>query len=152
MATLIKPLRGSLIDFTLNPSSLADGAARQSALIDPEERFEFYKIFSQVTLGTSPDQGQVPMYLIEGDSDAGAPITTDGAGTGEDAITIVGAPIIDVLPTKAIPATNDILRHVATIKTPAVAWGIAVGNDTGVAFKSDGHKFRYQGFNKEIQD
>ncbi len=150
MTTLIKPLRGDLIDFILNPSSLADGAARQSDLIDPEERFEFYKIFCKATLGTSPVRGQVPIYLIEGDSD-GSPITTDGAGTSEAAITIVGAPIIGVLPTKNSPSTNDVLQQVFTIRTPAKAWGIAVGNGTGVNFKSDGHKFRYQGFNPEIQ-
>jgi hypothetical protein len=152
MSNEIKPKRGTLTGFTLNPASLADGAARQSTLIDPEEQFEFYKIFCQVTLGTSPDQGQCPIYLIEGDSEASTPITTDSAVTTEAAITIVGAPIIGVLPTKVSPATNDILRQVFTIRTPAIAWGIAVGNDTGVAFKSDGHKFRYQGFNPEVQD
>jgi hypothetical protein len=151
MPTLIKPLRGDLIDFILNPALLANGAARQSDLIDPEERFEFYKIFCQVSLGTSPIQGQVPIYLLEGDSEGINTITTDEAGISEGAIVIVGAPIIGVLPTKISPATNDILMQVFTIRTPAKAWGIACGNETGVAFKADGHKFRRQGINPEIQ-
>lgn len=152
MPNEVKRRKGILTDFTLDPASLADGAVKQSAIIDPEENFQFYKIFCQATLGTSPSQGNIPVHLIEGDSADSGKIITDGAGDSEGLITIVGAPIIGVMPTKDSPSTNDVLEQVFTIRAPAEAWGIAIGNDTGVALKNDGHKFRYRGWNPDVLD
>lgn len=152
MANEIKIKRGSLTDFTLNPSSLADGAVKQAAMIsEPNPGFEKYKISCQITLGTDPNKGEVPIYFLPGDAHESTPIRTDNAGPSEGLITIVGASLLGVLPTKDTPATNDVLKSVFTLVDPPAEWTIACGNNTGVAFKSDGHKFRHQGFNPEVQ-
>lgn len=152
MSNPIKIRRGTLTDFVLNPSSLADGAVRQADMIsEPNPGFERHEISCQVTLGTDPNKGEVPIYLIKGDAHGSSPIRTDGAGPSEGTITIVGASLLGILPTKDGPATNDVLRGVFTLIGPPAEWTIACGNETGVALKSDGHKFRYQGFNPEVQ-
>lgn len=152
MPNEIKIKRGVLTDFVLNPSSLANGAVRQAEMVsEPNPGFERYEISCQVTLGTDPNKGEVPIYLIKGDAHVSAPIRTDGAGPSEGAITIIGALPLGILPTKDNPATNDVLEGVFTLIGPPAEWTIACGNNTGVALKNDGHKFRSQGFNPEVQ-
>lgn len=137
---------------TITLASLADASARQSTMINNIDNAQMIHIFFDVTLGTTPtDNRTIEFYLLKGDDPSSSNIRTDNAGASDAAITLDVAPLVYVVQTDN--TSDKHYRGSFLIRNPGVEWGIAVKNNTGVAFNSTGgnHEMRHVIENQEIQ-
>jgi len=141
---------------TITLASLADGAGRQSTLVDNgTARYQELLVYVKCKTGASAPTANsiVEVYLLRGDKDAGAEHLSDGAGASDAALTPLNATLIGVMRNKAAPSGGDVLYGEFMIHRPGPKWGIAVLNRTGQAFDSTGsnHWARYVGITSEVQ-
>lgn len=158
MANEIKSLYGATTSMTITLASLASstaGVGRQSDIVDnTTTRYSALLIFVQVKLGTSPTSNRgVYVHLIRGDNDGGSTIRSDGAGTSDAALTVLNAQQIGGLQDSSSASTGDVLTGEFLVLEPGPQWGIAIHQDTGVAFNATGSNFivKYIGINPEVQ-
>jgi hypothetical protein len=139
---------------TITLASLANGAGRQCTLItNSSTKYTELKVAINIKLGTSPVEGTVDVYFIEGNG-AGTPINNDGAGASDAAYTPLNSDLFDSLYTGSSPSTGDVLKKIITLgMNPGVTYGIGIVNNTGVALDATGgnHVVSYMGLNLEDQ-
>lgn len=150
MATL-KDIFASSTAFTISLASLASstsGVGRQSTIVDnTTNAYTAIWVACNIKMGTSPSNSSpVYIYLIRDDNN-GTNIRDDGAGASDAGLTVVNAPLIGTLFTKASAATGDVLKGIFYVPAPGPKFGIAVVNATGVALDSTGgnHVINYVG-------
>jgi hypothetical protein len=156
MANEIKDKLGTSTALTITLASLADGAGRQSTLVDnATARFQETLIYVKCKMGSSAPNANsiVEVYLLRGDRDAGTEHLSDGAGTSDAALTPLNSQIIGALRNKAAPAAGDVLYGEFLVHRPGPKWGIALFNRSGQALDSTGsnHWVRYVGITPEVQ-
>lgn len=150
----IKDKFSSVAAMTLTLASLADGAGRQSTMVDngTSDRFRDLLVYLKIKMGASAPNANsiVEVYLLRGDKD-GTEHFSDGGGASDAAMTPLNAQLIGALRNKASPSGGDVLYGEFLIHRPGPRWGIAVVNRTGQAFDSTGgnHWARYVGINPE---
>ncbi len=154
MANEIKDKFAASTAFTISLAGVADGAGRQSTMINNETtRFQDVLVFVKVTTGTSPDgDSTIGVYAIRGD-DHTANIRSDNAGASDAALTVLNAELLGVIRTDS-GGTNDTAYYgVFLFHRPGPGYGIAVVNNTGAALHATGgnHVARYVGLNPEVQ-
>lgn len=156
MPNEIKDKLGTSAALTITLASLADGAGRQSTLVDNgTTRFQEILVYVKCKMGSSAPNANsiVEVYLLRGDKDAGTEHLSDGAGTTDAALTPLNAQLVGALRNKTSPAAGDLLYGEFLIHRPGPKWGIAVFNRTGISLDSTGsnHWVRYVGVNPEVQ-
>jgi len=155
MSSEIKSKFGASTALTITLAGLASstaGAGRQSAMVDNRvSRFGLIHLAVKVTLGTNPTGNKtLQVYLLQGD---GSGLRTDGAGSGDAALTVKNAPLIGVLAVGLSPGSGDVLQKHFTVRDPGPEWGIAVVHDTGanLSAAANDHAVHYLGDNPEVQ-
>lgn len=150
MATL-KDIFGSSTAFTITLGSLASstsGVGRQSTIVDnTSTAYTAIWVACNIKCGTSPaSNAPVYIYLIRDDNN-GTHIRDDGAGATDAGLTVVNAPLIGTLFTKASAATGDPLKGTFYVPAPGPKFGIAVVQATTVALDSTNgnHVINYVG-------
>jgi len=142
---------------TISLDGLADGAGRQSSLVDNSaSRDQDVLLFVKLRADTAavPDADAVcEVYLLRGDADATGEHVSDGAGPSDAAFTPLNAPLIGVMTTSGAPSAGDVLYGEFLVHRPGPTWGVAVVNRTGQAFSSTAgdHWVRFVGLNPEVQ-
>lgn len=141
---------------TISLASLADGAGRQSTMVDnATARYQDVLVYVKCKMGSSPPNANsiIEVYLLRGDKDAGTEHLSDGAGTADAAFTPLNAQLIGALRNKASPSGGDVLYGEFQVYRPGPKWGIAIVNRSGQPFDSTGsnHWARYVGLNSEVQ-
>src|SRR5581483_3838746 len=148
MSSNILAAQQTVTSFTITLVSLANGAGRQSSMVDNSStkcrRAIVYIIIKSG--GTGPNAGTFcNVYLLRGDNPASSAYRTDGAGASDAAITIANA-----LPLGAIQVSNTAnalfygefdTGDVTTDLGPE--WGIAIVNNSGQALNASGHVAEY---------
>jgi len=128
--TTITPVQ-TIANFNITLSGLGNGTSRQSDLITNSSNYPAALIGLQLTSGAAPTAGAVyELYLIR----ANGSVADDSAGTGDAAITIENAPLLNTLVvtstgTKAFTNIFD----TSTLGPLGSKWGIAVKNSSGQA-------------------
>ncbi len=149
MANIINAEHDTAATMTITLASLADGAARQSTIVDNEDDAQMVRVNFKITTGTTPtNKNTIEFYLITGDK---GNIKTDNAGPTDAAITIDTASIVNAV---QVDANSDkAYRGSFLIRNPGIEWGISVKNNTGAAFNSTGgnHEMTYVKENVEVQ-
>lgn len=129
--------------FTISLASLADGAGRQSTIIDNTTDKAPAALISLgiKSGGTAPSNlTAYEVYLIR---DTGT-IRDDGAGASDAAITILNAPHLG-----SILVTNDVntvfpgIFDTSPLGPLGDGWGIAVVNESGQTLNASGHTTKY---------
>jgi len=157
MANELKDKFSTSAALTISLGGLADGAGRQSSLVDNSaSRDQDVMIFVKLRADTAaaPDADAVcEVYLLRGDADATDEHVTDGAGASDAAFTPLNAPLVGVVTTSGAPSAGDVLYGEFLIHRPGPTWGIAVANRTGQALSSTSgdHWVRFVGLNPEVQ-
>ena len=156
MPNEIKDKLGASTALTMTLASLADGAGRQSTLVDnATARYQEILVYLKCKMGASAPNANsiVEIYLLRGDKDAGTEHLSDGAGASDAALTPLNAQLIGALRNKASPTGGDVLYGEFLVHRPGPKWGIAVVNRSGQAFDATGsnHWARYVGVNPEVQ-
>lgn len=156
MATEIKDKFATSAALTITLASLADGAGRQSTLVDNSTaRYQEILIYVKCKMGSSaPNANSIlEIYLLRGDKDAATEHLSDGAGASDAALTPLNAQLVGALRNKASPSAGDVLHGEFLIHRPGPKWGIAIFNRAGISFDSTGsnHWIRYVGINPEVQ-
>ncbi len=142
---------------TISLGSLADDGGRQSTLVDnATARYQDLLIYVKLKTNTTtaPDgDSTCELYLLRGDADATTEHVTDGAGASDAALTVLNAPLVGVVRTKAAPAAGDVLYGEFLVHRPGPKWGVAIVNRTGQTLSATGgdHWVRYVGLNPEVQ-
>jgi hypothetical protein len=154
MANEIKEKYSATAGLTITLASLASstvGVWRQSTLIDNSAtKYGKVVVYMKVKLGTSPTGNRgVYIYDIRGDGT----LRSDGAGASDAGITLLNAPILGTMVTKASPSTGDVLYGEFVFYDPGPEWGVAVVHDTGVNLDSTegNHDYNWVGILPEIQ-
>jgi hypothetical protein len=156
MANEIKDKFSTSAPMTISLGSLADGAGRQSAMVDnAAARYPEILVYVKCKMGSSAPHANsiVEVYLIRGDKDATTEHRSDGAGASDAALTPLNAQLIGALRNKASPLAGDVLYGEFVVHRPGPGWGVAIFNRTGQAFDGTGgnHWVRYVGVNPEVQ-
>ena len=156
MPNEIKDKLGTSTALTITLASLADGAGRQSTLIDNATvRYQEILVYVKCKMGSSAPNANsiIEVYLLRGDKDAGTEHLSDGAGASDAALTPLNSQMIGALRNKASPAVGDVLYGEFLVHRPGPKWGIAIFNRSGQALDSTGsnHWARYVGINPEVQ-
>lgn len=141
---------------TITLASLTDGAGRQSAMIDnATARHPEALVYVKCKMGSSAPNANsiVEVYLLRGDKDAGTEHFSDGAGSGDAALTPLNAQLVGVLRNKASPSAGDVLYGEFLVHRLGPRWGVALVNRTGQALDSTGgnHWVRYVAVSPEVQ-
>lgn len=164
MANAILEQFGTSTAMTITTASLADGAGRQSTMIDnTSAKYPAAYIFVSIKMNTTTAttaNSVIEVYLIRGDSTSPT-IEDDNLGASDAAWslpTTSGGPnatLIGTLREDASPATNDILSGSFYVEHLGPYWGIAVVNRTGQAFHATQplgtNAVRYVGSNLQVQ-
>lgn len=157
MANEIKDSFGGSTALTISLGGLADGAGRQSSLVDNsasrDQDVLVYVRLRTDTAAAADADAVCEVYLLRGDADDTTEHVTDGAGASDAAFSVKNAPLIGVITTGATPAAGDVLYGEFLIHRPGPSWGVAVVNRTGLALSSTAgdHWVRFVGLNPEVQ-
>lgn len=156
MANEIKDKFANSAAMTISLGSLADGAGRQSTMVDnATARYQEVLVYVKCKMGSSAPNANsiVEVYLIRGDKDATTEHRSDGAGASDAALTPLNAQLVGALRNRASPSGGDVLYGEFVVHRPGPNWGVAIFNRTGQALDSTGsnHWVRYVGVNSEVQ-
>ena len=127
---------GTLTDFTITLTGLANGSGQSTASVDnTSTKHPFAKIFVEMTSGTSaPTAGATfDVYYLEHDDHGSDPVYTDNwvgtnaSFTPENAVPL-GAIVVDATTSKEFRGQFDTKALGITL---GPKWGIAVVNNSG---------------------
>src|SRR5262245_24589103 len=121
MANEIKDKLGVSTALTITLASLADGAGRQSTMVDNgTARYQELLVYVKCKMGSSaPNPNSIiEVYLLRGDKDGGTEHLSDGAGAGDAALTPLNAQLIGALRNKLSPSAGDVLHGEFLIHRP----------------------------------
>jgi hypothetical protein len=131
----IRDMFGGSTALTITLASLANGAARQSTMVDNStDMFQSALIFVKMTSGaTAPTGGTTyTVHLIRRDDHASPNIADDNAAGSDAAIILENAPILG-----AVVLTNTSAKafygvfDTSTLGPLGKSWGIAIKNNSG---------------------
>lgn len=129
------------------------GVGQQSDIVDNTVLLaDLLELYVKIRLGTSPTAGEVEVYLIADDNHA-TNHRSDGAGPSNAGITILNAPFVGSISTKASPSTGDDIYGEFKVLNPPPKFGIALVHNTVVTLDAtlEDHWARYVLRGPEVQ-
>lgn len=144
------------VEISISLAALASstvGVGRQGDIVDNTiTRYQRLLVWAFLKQGTSPTGNRkADMYLIRDDNNSNR---DDGAGTSDNAITILNAPHVSTGINKSSPSTGDVIYIPSTlIIHPGPKWTLAIVHNTGVNLDASeaNSKIFWIGLNPEVQ-